>query len=52
MFDVFVEPRYPNKRLLPYRLKISCRGCARRIAKLFTGKGYNAWVEKDGRLVA
>jgi hypothetical protein len=50
MFDVFVEPHYPNKRLLPYKLKISCRHCAERITRLFCKKGYNTWVEKDGKL--
>lgn len=52
MYTVFVEPRYPNKRLIPSKFPSECRGCARRAAKLFCTNGYNAWVEKDGKLVA
>jgi hypothetical protein len=51
MYNVFVEPRYPNLRMLPYKLRISHKGCAKRIAFLFTQQGYNTWVEKDGKLV-
>lgn len=45
MFIIFIEPRAPDKRLVPYRLKLKDECLADRVCILFRRKGYNSWVE-------
>jgi hypothetical protein len=45
MFIVFIEPRFPNKRVVPYSVKIKDECLADRFCLLFRRKGYMTWVE-------
>lgn len=45
MFQVFIQPRYPNKRLVPYVVNIENECLADRFCLAFRRKGYNTWVE-------
>jgi hypothetical protein len=44
MFHVYVSPRYPNKRMMPYMFPSKCRSCALRAVELFRRQGYVAWI--------
>jgi hypothetical protein len=44
MIHIFVQPRFPNKRIFPYRIDVSCQRCADWIVQRLEKTGYTVWV--------